>query len=286
MTETPDACYVPLSSRTDDSGRRTEEFLATPHTASAWNGADQHGGPVAALLTRALEQCEAREQTRLSRITVEILGGVPVGEVALTAWVERPGRRIELIRAEMSAAGPDGQRRTVAAASAWRLRTTPTEEALTHAESPLPPAPPQDAPGNGASVLPKPWQAGFVLALDWHPCELPGAAGGPSGAWLRMRHPLVAGEETTPTQRAMAVADTANGVGARIDTRQFTFLNTELTVHLYEPPTGVWVGLRAETSAGRDGVGLSAGTLHSASGPIGRVSQNLLVERRRTATGG
>ncbi|MGN0064257.1 MAG: thioesterase family protein [Nocardioides sp.] len=283
---TDTACYLPLGSRVDPDGRTVERFRATAHTASAWNLADQHGGPVSGILTRAMERCSPREGTRLSRITVEILGAVPVAEIEVSAWVERPGRRIELVAAEIRATGPDGEPRAVARASAWRLVTHATDEVASSTDSGMGDAPADDAEGQGSAILPKAWRAGFVNALDWHLSELPGPEGGPTGGWLRLRVPLVAGEEPTPTQRVLTIVDVANGVGARLDARHFTFLNTEVSVHLYEPPTGLWVGLRAETSVGRDGIGMSAGSIHDDRGPVGRIAQNVLVERRARPTAG
>lgn len=76
----------------------------------------------------------------------------------------------------------------------------------------------------------------------------------------------------------MAIADTANGVGARLDPGVFTFLNCDLIVSLHTPPAGDWFGLAAETSVGPDGIAMSSAVLHDQAGPIGRVSQTVLVE--------
>jgi len=40
---------------------------------------------------------------------------------------------------------------------------------------------------------------------------------------MRLIHPLVAGEELTPLEQAVAIADVANGIGARIDPGEFSF---------------------------------------------------------------
>ena len=78
----------------------------------------------------------------------------------------------------------------------------------------------------------------------------------------------------------MAIADVANGVGARLDARQWTYLNTDLTVHLFDPPTGPWIGLQAETSIGHDGIAMSSAVIHTSAGPVGRLAQNVLIQRR------
>ena len=72
---------------------RRRPLRVQPHTAGPWDPAAQHAGPPAALLGRALETCDPREGTLLSRITFEILGPVPVAEVAVSARVVGRGGR-------------------------------------------------------------------------------------------------------------------------------------------------------------------------------------------------
>ena len=106
-----DAFYVPLGE---------DRWLATAHTTGPWDARFQHGGPPSALLGREVERLSAREDVVTSRVTVEILGAVPVGELVLSSRVTRPGRSVELVQAVLSAGGRD-----VARAEAWRvLRTT------------------------------------------------------------------------------------------------------------------------------------------------------------------
>ena len=86
-----DAFYVPLG-----DGR----FSATAHTAGPWSSDAQHFGPPSALLVRALENVETAHPAELARVTVEILGPAPVAELTVRAWIERPGRSVELLRFE------------------------------------------------------------------------------------------------------------------------------------------------------------------------------------------
>lgn len=53
-------------------------FRSTSHTLGPWDPQLQHGGPPSALIGRCLERTEPREDMRLARVTVEILGAVPV----------------------------------------------------------------------------------------------------------------------------------------------------------------------------------------------------------------
>ena len=70
---------------------------------------------------------------------------------------------------------------------------------------------------------------------------------GPATVWMRMRQPLVAGEEPSPLQRLLAAADSGNGVSATLDLAGHLFINVDLTVHLIRLPVGEWVCLDAIT---------------------------------------
>src|ERR1700739_2666103 len=115
----------------DDAGPLGEKFTATDLVRSTWSVAIQHAAPVSALLVRALERCKRRDDTRLSRVVVDLLGPVPAeGDFWVRADVDREGKQIELVSPEMLGRGPDGQPRPLARASGWRLQTTDTEEVM------------------------------------------------------------------------------------------------------------------------------------------------------------
>ena len=103
---------------------------------------------------------------------------------------------------------------------------------------------------------------------------------GPATVWMRMRQPLVAGEETTPLQRVLVVADSGNGVSAALDPLRYLFINTDLSVHLLRMPEGEWVCLDARTFPEPDGIGLADTALYDERGRIGRAAQTLLVRAR------
>jgi hypothetical protein len=253
----------------DDAGER---FRATDLVRGTWNAAIQHGAPVSALLVRALERCAPRDDTRLSRVLVDLIGGVPSeGDLWLRARVERPGRQIELIGAELLAPGRDGTPRAVARASGWRLATLDTSPVV-HAPAPA------LAPLTQASSrdMAKDWDRNYVHSIDWRWLTTP-LADGPGESWLRPTVDLVSGETMTPMQRLFTVADDANGIGTKLDIRRWTFMNTDLVVHVHRVPEGEWIGIRAETSYGPDGIGTTFGTLFDTRGAIGGIQQSVLV---------
>ena len=144
-----DSFYVPLG---DD------RYRATVHTTGPWDARSQHGGPPSALLGRALERCEPRDDTVVARVTVELLGPVPVGELDLRVRVARPGRSVELLEAALSAGGRDCAR-----ASAWRVRRTDAP-AVPPRAAPPPPLPPAAPPLRRGG-----WVDGYLSAVEWRP---------------------------------------------------------------------------------------------------------------------
>jgi hypothetical protein len=103
---------------------------------------------------------------------------------------------------------------------------------------------------------------------------------GPATVWLRMRQPLVAGEEPTPLQRVLVTADVGNGVSAALDYRRYLFINVDLTVHLERMPAGEWICVDAVTLPQPNGVGTAESVLSDGTGRIGRALQTLLVSER------
>jgi Acyl-CoA thioesterase C-terminal domain len=97
--------------------------------------------------------------------------------------------------------------------------------------------------------------------------------------WLRMRVPLVDGEEPGPLTRVLVAADSGNGISNVLDWNKHLFVNADLTVSLYRYPHDEWVCLDSRTSV-EDGIGLTDTALHDEHGPIGRATQSLLVAAR------
>ena len=264
--------YYELLDAADPVG---EKFTATDLVRSTWTAKIQHAAPVSALLVRALERCAVRDDTRLSRVAIDLLGPVPAdGDMWVRSKVERPGKQIELISAETLALGPDGEPRPTARATGWRLQQLDTAE-LVHAAAPLP-APLREARSRD---LAKNFDRNYVHSLDWRWLTTP-LSDGPGESWITPTTNLVAGETMTPLERLFAVADCANGIGSKLDITKWTFLNNDLVVHVHRIPDGEWVGIRAETNYGPDGIGTTVGTLFDETGAVGGIQQSVLVRPR------
>lgn len=245
-------------------------FRSTEHTAGPWSSDTQHLGPPSALLTRALEAVPGEVPSTIVRVTVEILGPVPIDDLTVDAVVERPGRSVELLAGEIQARG-----RTVVRGRAWRIVRSDSARVAAGEGEPL--APPERA---RPATRPDTWGAGYLDAMEWRALRGAFDEPGPATVWARQRVGLVDGEEPSGLQRLMTVADSGNGVSGRLDPRQWWFINTELTVHVHREPVDEWIGMDARTAIGVDGVGAAFSVLHDRTGPVGRGAQALMVRPR------
>lgn len=248
-----------------DSGR----YVSTQHAQGAWSADEQHMAPVSALLTHALETCSPRTDLVLSRVAFDILGRIPAGEVEVTATVLRPGRTIELVEAAMAAGG-----RTVVRATAWRLALSDTTSVAATDLAPIPG--PDAADRFDMSAI---WPGGFIRSVEAR--ALGDRLAGRSTVWLRSLVGVVEGVATSEQAGLVGLIDTANGVAVRATPGHVLFPNTDLTVHLFRRPVGVWLGLETEVSFGPDGLGLTSAVLHDIGGPFGRSAQTLTVRLMR-----
>jgi hypothetical protein len=150
----------------------------------------------------------------------------------------------------------------------------------------LDPAPADEPPGHGPAdgtprdFFPTGVDVGYHTAMEYRFVTGAFLEIGPALVWMRMRHPLVEGEEPTPLQRVLVAADSGNGVSAALDYRRFLFINTDLTVHLHRELATEWVCLDAATRLDSAGVGMSDALLWDEGGRIGRAAQTLLVRER------
>jgi hypothetical protein len=250
-----------------------ELLVATELTRGPWDPGAQHAGPPAALLGRAIEQLAGGEGLQVGRITFEILRSVPIGPVRVSAELQRPGRRVQMLAAELSL---DGE--VLMRARGWRLRTANLEIPPDVVSTPPPPPFPEDS--KGFDFFPTGHELGYHSAMDLRFASGGFMELGPATAWLRMRHPLVAGEEPTPLQRTLIAADVGNGISAALDFRKFVFVNVDLSVHLERMPVGEWVCVDAVTLPQPTGIGTAESVLSDSEGRIGRSLQTLLISER------
>jgi hypothetical protein len=249
------AFYVPVA-----SGR----FESTEHTRGPWDTGSQHAGPPAALLGRAVEALVG-PHLRVTRMTFDIARPVPIAPLSVIASTVREGRSVTIVQAAIEP----------------YMRCTAL---LIRAADKAAPEVAAEPPPSFADAVVKPF---FPVEYDgYHTAmEVRFSAGsfidrGPATAWMRMREPLVDGEEPSPLTRVLVAADSGNGVSNVLDFSRYLFVNTDLTVHLLRYPAGEWVCLDAVTSIDADGIGLADTALYDRHGQIGRSAQSLLVNAR------
>jgi hypothetical protein len=251
-----------------------DAFVPSIHARGPWDGGSMHGGAPAALLARTIERLGTPAPMRCVRVAVEFPGAVPLAPVVASARVTRPGKRLALVEASLHLAEDPGKEVLRARGTLLRIGDV--------ALPPTPAEPRVPGPEAGTSAH---WaggdeSAGFHLTA----MELRFARGdwghGPALGWFRLRMPLVAGEEPTPFQRAVAFADFGNGLSRALDFHTHLFVNTDLTVHLHREPVGEWVALDARTDLDGTGVGQATSVLHDEQGRIGIGAQSLFVDAR------
>ncbi|HTT93734.1 MAG TPA: thioesterase family protein [Solirubrobacterales bacterium] len=248
-------------------------YLATELTRGPWDPGAQHAGPPAALLGRELELLPEAADFQLCRLTFEILRQVPIAPVEVEARIVRPGRRVQMVEAELRV---DGE--VLMMARGWRLRTAPVEvpdEAVA-----IPPGPALPSEPGPANFFPTGESVGYHTAMEIRFASGAFTEIGPASAWLRMRHPLVGAEEPSPLQRLLIAADVGNGISAALDFRRFVFVNVDLTVQIERLPGGEWVCVDAVTLPRPRGNATAESVLSDETGRLGRALQTLLVAAR------
>ncbi|MCV7225204.1 thioesterase family protein [Mycolicibacterium komossense] len=259
--------YRRLPSVDDD-----QVFDSTKYTASNWDSSIQHGSPPLALMTKLIEEQAAESGQRVGRLLLDILGAIPVAPVRVRSWVQRPGARISLHNAEMSAQRPNGEWRSVATLSAWLLAPSDTAAVAADRHPPITEGTPESDTHS--------WQGapGYLESIEWRGQR--GTDNGASVAWMSPLLPLVDAESTTEVQRLALVVDSANGVGAALDPNEYVFMNTDTALHLHRLPRGNDFAVRARGSIGPDGIGVTTAEIFDRDGFIGTTAQTLLVQRR------
>lgn len=252
-----------------------DQFMPTDRARGPWTPDAQHGGPPAALLARAVERFDGGAAMVVARLTIELLRPVPIAALNVRTRAVRPGKKVQLVEATLVAGDTE-----VARCTGLRMR---------YADLPVPERvaalTPPPRPETGAAHLPV-WGA-MVSYPAFHRdgVEHRFVAGGfdqlgPSTDWIRLRVPLIAGEETSPLCRVAAAADFGNGISSVLQRSDgYTFINPDLTIYLHRYPIGEWICLDARTAVSPHGVGMAESLLFDERGAIGRSVQSLLIDR-------
>lgn len=242
-----------------------------------WDHGYLHGGAVCAAVGWAMEAAAADDGSMmLARMTVEIRSMVPLVGLDTEAYVVKGGKRTKVIEATLSHSG----RQLVRAVSQWvthdpaALAAAP--RAASAASSPVSSRPDHAAdPGATAEMnYPRP---GFNCdAVELRPLRGTTEDEGPGLIWVRLRHPVVAGEPTSPSLALMTMSDLGIAVGWQRSPSGAGFINPDVTLQINRPLRGEWVLMASRVHASAAGVGFAETVLSDDDGLFGRVLQTLV----------
>ncbi|MFD0517637.1 thioesterase family protein [Paractinoplanes durhamensis] len=121
---------------------------------------------------------------------------------------------------------------------------------------------------------------GYGRAIEWR-CTRGGLDElGETHVWSRVRMPLIDGVDLLGQDRALIVADSANGLSAVLPFEKWLSIPPTMTATMLREPAGEWVHLAARTIVSDDGLGLAEGEMFDLAGKVGQVAQPLLVRER------
>jgi hypothetical protein len=252
-----------------------EAFIPTPLARGPWSADALHGGAPAALLAREIERFEADNSAPrfVARMTIELLRPVPLAPLRVVTRFTRPGRKVQLVEAALHS-----DKHEVARATGLRIRATELTLPTDLIMEPVTQAAPERGQPLAAAL------GSFLPGFHTHAVEHRFVRGqlitpGPATDWIRLKVPVLEGEQPSPLSRVCAAADFGNGV-SQILGGEFTYINPDLSVYLHRYPVGEWVCIDSVTRVEPHGVGLAESRILDRSGTIGRSLQSLIVEAR------
>lgn len=265
MSETP-ALYV----------RDGDAFVGTACTRGSWHENGQSGGAVLALIGHVLEDVPTLTTMSLTRLTVDIVRPVPVGEpLHIDTDIVREGKKIQVVDLAVQAGDV-----TTTRARALRIRDLDVQ--------PLPGMPASTSDRNPSESLPPPTG---LLGVDDRPgvpdflrfgAELRRTLepiDGMHAVWTRLRVPVVAGEPIRATSRAALPLDMVNLLGVALDPKRARSVNPDVSGHLCRSPVGEWVALTGHSYYAHDVAhGVSVATMSDRLGVFGTTSTSQILE--------
>lgn len=244
-------------------------LLPTEGSIGPWGDLIQ-GSPAAAALVHAIDRLDLGGPMLPGRMAFDLWRPIPRKPFTLSATVLRDGRKAKTVQTAIVMDDVE-----VARMTAVMLRLEDCDLPAMQAPEP-PPAPEAGKPIPAPIRNWSPFFTGVETRTIKGALERPG----PAAAWMRLERPMIKGVPDSPVMRAVSAADLSGGISSIVDLRQWSFVNPELTVHLYRLPEGEWVLNDAETRLERNGTGMAGGVLSDRSGPFGRCTLSLIVEKR------
>src|SRR5262245_39704625 len=230
----------------DDRNRRASGRDAMPVETSAsaagpWDPALQHGAAPAALAAWAAERMEAGAPMHVVRLTLDFLRPVPVAPLQIHSEIVRQGRKILVVSIRLLTQGIE-----VVRATALKVRRSDRSVPVDLCEAVLDvPSPELSHDVRGQQRIKSAFFDGVSARL------MTGTERrlGPAAMWFRANQPIIDGEPISPVMRAAIAADFCHGVSSPLDMKQWTYINSDVTLSLVRPPVGEWILVNARDVA-------------------------------------
>lgn len=240
--------------------RDGEAFVPTGIGVSPWNGTSQVGLALAGLSGHVIAAVPTQEPMLTTRISIDILGAVPLVPLIPQIRVLRDGRRMQVVDAEFFAEGKLWLR-----ATAVRARISDTGERST-------------------PLTKRYWtQQDRYDDLKWfeeRQIDLDRSRPGPGAIWIRFLTDIVEGEPLAPLSLAAILGDFGNGTAPVLPLMENTLANMDITVCMSRLPRGDWMLIDAEGETSGQGSGYSRTRLGDAEGMFATAMQSIFIDQR------
>ncbi len=242
--------------------REGGRFVPTGLGTSPWNDNAQTGVSIAGLCGHLFETVASRSPMFTARLTIDILGAVPMEPLAWSVHQARDGRNFQVLQLDLSSSG-----RTWVRASALRVRERQSPEHSSPLERPRP----EDQQAQAKSH--RDWMEIVHLEKSQN-CEGRGAS------WVRFMIDVVDGTPLSPLCAIAMAADFGSGTSPVVSKSDWTFANLDISVHLTRAPVGEWVLIDAITESAGNGAGLVSTRLGDLNGMVGMAHQTEFIQLR------
>lgn len=252
-------------------------FVPSEVCRGGWDDRHQHGSPPAGLLGWAVEQVPTAQPMQVVAFNVDLFRAVPLTPLRVETTVLRNGRRVQVLDVDLFADDLH-----IGRASALKIRLADLD--LTpHLGTP------NEMPGGPEELESTDWDPnddeGRVVRFHVNGVEIRSfddsfASYGPGRTWFRLKQPLFEDEPMTPFTRLATISDLSNGNAQRLDIRQWTYVNADISVYAHRMPEGEWIGMTSHADQHGTGIGVVSTVVYDTTGPIGTINQAQLIDGR------
>ncbi len=240
--------------------REGDAYVPTGIGVSPWNGTSQVGLALAGLSGHVLAKVPTQEPMLTTRISIDILGAVPLVPLVPRIRMLRDGRRMQVVDAEFFA-----EDKLWVRATAVRARISDTGE--------------QSTP-----LTRRYWtEQDHYDNLQWfeeRQISLDRSQPGPGAIWIRFLSDIVEGEPLEPLSLAAILGDFGNGTAPVLPIMENTLANMDITVCMSRLPRGDWILIDAEGETSGQGSGYSRTRLGDAEGMFATAMQSIFIDQR------